>query len=134
MHLDGVSKHKGEEYDYEYEYDDYEYVGNSTFIIKKYNPEFRTHVYAVMMAKNPEEVEQYSAIITLFKGSFETICKCPIIPIEQLPPEEELINHEGSWSVHYSLLRKFFYFEDKGENNNHDWEVRYNWKIEIVKK
>ena len=133
MHLDGVSKHKGEEYDYEFGYTDYEYVGNSTFIIKKYNPEFRTHVYAVMMAKNPEEVEQYSAIITLFKGSFETICKCPIIPIEQLPPEE-LINHEGSWSVHYSLLRKFFYFEDKGENNNHDWEVRYNWKIEIVKK
>ena len=42
MQWDGVSKHKGKEYDYEYECDDYEYVGNSTFIIKKYNPEFKT--------------------------------------------------------------------------------------------
>ena len=87
-----------------------------------------------MMAKNPEEVKQYLAIITLLKGSFETNCYCPIIPIEQLPPEEELINHEGSWSVHYSLLRKFFYFEDISEDNDPEWEVKYNWKVEIVKK
>merc|ERR1719423_61822 len=88
----------------------------------------------VMMAKNPEEVEQYYANITIYNEAFETSCKCPIIPIEQFPPEDGLIDHEGSWSVHYSLLKKFFYFEDKGENNNHDWVVKYNWKVQIIQK
>ena len=135
MQWDGVSKHKGDEFDLDHSSaNSWLYVGISTFIIKKYIPKSRLHLFCIMMAKNPEEVKQYKAKITIQNESFETNCECPVIPIEELPPEEELIDHEGSWIVHHSLLRKFFYFEDRGENNNHNWKVKYKWKIEIVQK
>ena len=128
---DGVSKNRGQEFDLSKEMWSRIYNGN-VFIIIKFYPDAKVFVFAVLMAKDPEEVAHYSANITIHNESYETTCKCPIIPIEECPPEEELINHEGSWSVHFSLLRKFFYIQDRGENNNHDWEVKYKWKIEII--
>merc|ERR1712126_435637 len=130
---DGVSKKRGEEFDLDKEEPSTRlYIREAdVFIMRKYFPLSRVFVYAVIMAKNPDEVEKYSANITIFNESgLETSFKCPIIPIEQFPSEEELINHEDCWNVHYSLLRKFYYFEDKGKNNNHDWAVKVDYKIE----
>ena len=135
MEWDGVSKNRGIEFDLDKARTSWIYNDNGIFFIsKKYFPGSRIYVFAIMMAKSPEIVEQYFATITIYNDSFETSCKCPIIPIEQFPLEDGLIDHEGSWSVHYSLLKKFFYFEDKGENNNHDWAVKYNWKVQIIQK
>ena len=86
------------------------------------------------MAKDPKEVEHYSAKLTIYKESLKTSYKCSIIPIEQYPSEEDFPNHEKCWYVHYSLFRKLFNFEDKGKNNNHDWIVNLNLNIEIKKK
>ena len=131
MKWDGISKNRGPEFDLDRKGKCSWIHSGDFFVTRKYYPDSKVTVFAVLMAKDPEKVKKYSANITIYRGSLETNYKCPIIPIEQFPPEEELIDHEGSWSVHYSLLRKFFYFEDKGENNNHDWLVKYKWKVEI---
>ena len=58
------------------------------------------------MARDPKEVEQYSAKLTIYKESLKTSYECSIIPIEQYPSEEDFPNHEKCWNVHYSKTRE----------------------------
>ena len=104
------------------------------FKVVRYIPSVQSLVIALFMGKDPKEVEQYSAKLTIYKESLKTSYECSIIPIEQYPSEEDFPNHEKCWNVHYSLFRKLFNFEDKGKNNNHDWVVNLNLNIEIKKK
>ena len=60
--------------------------------------------------------------------------ECPIIPIEQFPSDGDFPNDEKCWNVHYSLFKKFLHFEDKGENNNHNWEVSLHFQVDIIQK
>ena len=140
LQWDGTSKNRGEEFDFgrgktKWMFNEIN-GGGSIFILRKYIANSRLFVFAVMMAGSQEEVRQYSANLTIYNESLdlEVNYKCPIISIEHCPPEEDLISHDKCWNVHYSTMRKFFYFVDKGDDNNHDWVVKYRWKIEIVQK
>ena len=42
-----------------------------------------------------------------------------------------MVKHAKTWSVHYSLLKKFLRFENKGQENNHIWDVKYDWSVEV---
>jgi len=133
MQWDGLSKKKGAEFNLSFERRDLIYTG-SVFIFIKYYPKLKTLVFAVITPKDPEEAEHFSAKISMQKGAFKTFFECPLISIEQFPPEEDFPNDERCWNIHYSFFRKFLHFEDKGENNNHDWEVTLTWSVHIHEK
>lgn len=128
MKWDGLSKNKGEEFVLTTELCVIIYSG-SAFILVKFCPKLKTMMFAVITTKSPEEAEQYSAKISMEKESSKTFFECPPLSIEQIPPVEDFSNHEKCWNVHYSLFRKFLHFEDKGENNNHDWVVTFFSKV-----
>ena len=136
MQWDGISKNRGEEFDLRtcsigsWIFEDM----NDCVFYMKYYPEHRSLVFAVIMAKVPTEVEKYSATITIEKETMETSFKCPIIPIEQFSPKDDLISNDKCWSIHYVMFRKFFYFEDMGGPENHNWKVQLDWKVEITKQ
>ena len=105
------------------------YNGNC-FIFTKYFSQSRMFVYAVMMAKNPEEVEKYSAKMSIYnKDGLKMSFQCPVIPIEQFPSEEEFLNHKQFWTVPYCMLRKFFYCDDE---DSPDWVVKYDWQVDVA--
>ena len=132
MKWDGLSKNRGVEFDIGKENTGLIYNSNGgVLIFRKYHPKLQTLVFTLITSKSPEEAEKYSAKISIQKGSLKSSYEFPLISVEQLPPEEDFPNHEKCLNVHYSLFRKFLHFEDKGENNNHDWLVRLYWKLEI---
>ena len=67
MEWDGLSKNRGQEFDLDKVRNSWIYNGKGNiFIRKKYISESRICVFAVMMAKNPEEIDQYYATITIY--------------------------------------------------------------------
>merc|ERR1719282_2161158 len=134
MKWDGVSKNRGEEFDLDVE-SNWDLVYSSmddVFKVVRYVPNLRSLVFALFMTNPPEEVSNVSAKITIYKGELKMSFECPIIPIEQFPSDEDFPNHEMCWNVHYSLFKKFLHFEDKGENNNHNWEVSLHFQVDII--
>jgi len=131
---DGVSQNRAKEFDV-----DIPSIGRiwngEVFLLIRYFPLSRQFAFVVMMAKNPDEVDKYSAKLSISKGSFK-ICidDCPILPIEEFQPTEDLVNHGKTVSIHYSMMRKFFKFEDEGKENDHVWKVTYSWSVQISKK
>ena len=135
---DGTSKKRGKEFDLDQEIN-FKMVNNGKdyYVFEKYLPSSQSFVFAVLMPKESEEVEQYSEMITIFSKTFKhlkTTFECSVTPIDHFPSEEDFPFHDGCWNVHYSFLRKFFEFEDEGENNNHKLTVTLNWSIEVMKK
>ena len=138
LQWDGSSKKKGKEFDLDKEIN-FKIVDTKEnyFVFQKYCPKLESLVLAVFMAKDPEEVEKYSAKITIYSKTlkhFKTTFECSVIPIEHFPSEEDFPLIDGCWNVHYSFLRRLFEFIDKGENNNHKWAVTLNWSIEVTTK
>ena len=120
---DGTSKKRGKEFDLDKEINcrivDTE---ENYFVFEKYCPKLQSLMFAVTMAQDPEEVEHYSAKITIYSKTLQHLkvtFECSVIPIENFPSEDDFPLHDGCWNVPYSFLRKFFAFEDRGENNNH---------------
>jgi len=136
LQWDGASKITGNEFDLEVELSpSLVQSKNEVYRFTRYIPHLKTLVLAVIMAKDPLEVEKYSAKITIYKDTnYKVTFDCPLIPIEQFPTEEELPNHDKCWNVHYSFLRKFLRVEDKGEKNNHNWKVKLCWSLDVTKK
>jgi len=136
MKWDGVSKNRGKEFDLDVE-GNWLLVFSSiddVFRVIRYVPTLRSLVFALFTTNGPEEVSKVSAKITMCKGELKTSFECPIIPIEQFPSDEDFPNDENCWNVHYSLFKKFLLFEDKGENNNHNWEVTLHFQVDIIQK
>ena len=135
MNWDGISANRGAEFDLLSIPDSWIFrdLDNCIFYMKYY-PAHRSLVIAVIMAKVPKEVEQYSATITIHNKTMETSYKCPIIPIKQFSPNDDLIHHNNCWNINYLLFRKFFNIVDLGGPENHNWQVTMKWKVEINKK
>ena len=96
MQWDGVSKNRGKEFDLNKAQSwklGYSKDGD-VFKVVRYIPSVQSLVIALFMAKDPKEVEQYSAKLTTYKESLKTSYECSIIPIEQYPSEEDFPNHE----------------------------------------
>jgi len=129
MNWDGVSKHRGQEFDPKTQckagtfFTDYDYL-----VMIKYCPFTKLLSFWGLMAKDPDEVEKYSAMITIESKDFETNFKLPIISIEEFN-----FQAETSYGIHYSTFRKCFQFQDLGGPENHDWVVRLNWSVQIEK-
>ena len=136
MQWDGLSKNRGNEFNLDKEMNpELVYYGNDVFRFTKYVPHLRSLVFAVIMAKDPAEVDNYSAEITIYKEDakdYKVTFNCPLIPLEQFPSEESLQDDDRCWNVHYSFFKKFLHFEDKGSNNNHNWTVILKWEVEIT--
>ena len=95
--------------------------------------------FTVLLAKDPENVEKYSAKLTLSNGDDlprkEISALLPVMPIEQYPERQvELLNSDHNWHLPYSMFRKYFFMKEKVENNQRVWNVFVNFKLEIFKK
>ena len=136
MQWDGLSKNRGNEFDLDKELNlNLVFNGNDVFRYTRYVPHLRSLVFSVIMAKDPAEVDNYSAKITIYKEDpedYKVTFNCPIIALEQFPSEESLPDDDKCWNVHYSFFKKFLHFEDKGGNNNHNWTVILKWEVEIT--
>ena len=119
MQWDGLSKNRGNEFDLDKEKNPkLIYNGNDVFRLVRYVPHLRSLVFAVIMAKDPADVDNYLAKITIYKDKedpedYKVTFNCPIIPLEQFPSEESLQDDDRCWNVHYSFFKKFLYFEDR---------------------
>ena len=113
---------------------------NETFYwFFKYDPQSKMFFFTVLLAKDPENVEKYSAKLTLSNGDDlprkEISALLPVMPIEQYPERQvELLNSDHNWHLPYSMFRKYFFMKEKVENNQRVWTVFVNFKLEIFKK
>ena len=89
---DGTSKKRSKEFDLDKEINcrivDTE---ENYFMFEKYCPKLQSLMSAVIMAKDPEEVEHYSAKITIYSKTSQHLkvtFECSVIPIEYFPSED----------------------------------------------
>ena len=106
MNWDGISANRGAEFDLLNIQDSWIFhdLDNCIFHMKYY-PAHRSIVIAVIMAKVPKEVEQYSATITIHNETMQTSYKCPIIPIEQFSSSLQLLTIATLRAYSFGLLQ-----------------------------
>ena len=101
-----------------------------------YFAEKRSFVFCVIIAEGEEVASKYNVTMTIDNPKVprkKLTYEGPVLSMDQISSVKYPETLNDSWCVQYEAVKPLFYVEDTSKNNNHVWDVKIPFRVEVTR-